>query len=144
MQGSWKPGCCWKKGLVTVLAGSNDQTINKALDMAKRYQKEVMIDLIDCSRKVQRIKELVAIGANFFCLHRPSDISLKKKLLFPERDKIPGNCKIAVAGGIGLSNIDEVVEYKPEVVIIGSAVTESADPRSVLTKIKNVVKGRGN
>jgi len=57
--------------IVTVLAGSDDRTVHNALEVAKRHQKEVMIDLINCNKKVQRIKELAAIGANYFCLHRP-------------------------------------------------------------------------
>ena len=131
--------------IVTVLAGSDDRTVHNALEVAKRHQKEVMIDLINCNKKVQRIKELAAIGANYFCLHRPSDVSLEKKLFIPERDKLPGNCKIAVAGSIGLDNIDEIVKYKPEIVIVGSAITENANPGSILKKIKEYInKGIDN
>jgi len=126
--------------IVTVLAGSNNRTVINALEVAKRYQKEIMIDLIDCNKKVERIKELAAFGANYFCLHRPSDISLEKELIIPERNKLPKNCKIAVAGGISLDNIEEVTKHKPEIVIIGSAITESVSPCLVLKKIKEYIK----
>lgn len=108
--------------------------------VTKTDEKEVMIDLIDYNKKVERIKELAAFGANYFCLHRPSDISLEKELIIPERNKLPKNCKIAVAGGIGLDNIEEVIKYKPEIVIIGSAITESVSPCLMLKKIKERIK----
>lgn len=89
---------------------------------------------------MERIKELAAFGANYFCLHKPSYISLEKELIIPKRNKLSKNCKIAVAGGIGLNNIEEVIKYKPEIVIIGSAITESVSPCLILKKIKEHIE----
>ena len=47
---------------------------------------------------------------------------------------------LSLEKGIGLDNIEEVIKHKPEIVIIGSAITESVSPCLVLKKIKEYIK----
>ena len=48
--------------------------------------------------------------------------------------------KIAVAGGISSKTIDKYVALKPDIIIVGSAITRAADPVEEARLIKEAIK----
>jgi 3-hexulose-6-phosphate synthase len=118
--------------IVTLLAGSSNTTVEKALAITEKHQAELMIDLIDIppEGKINRIEELTELGCNHFCFHRPSDVGTGEDMFLPQRDSLPSGIKLAVAGGINLTNLEEVIEAGVDVAIIGSAITEADKPEA--------------
>jgi 3-hexulose-6-phosphate synthase len=50
------------------------------------------------------------------------------------------NAKTAVAGGIKLNTLPEVVQSQPDLVIVGGGITSEKDKRNVAEEMKKVVK----
>lgn len=125
--------------IVTLLAGSSDTTVEEALATARKNQAELMIDLIDIppEGKINRIEELTELGCSYFCLHRPSDVGTGEEMFLPQRGALPSGLKLAVAGGIDLTNLKRVIESGMDIAIIGSAITEGEEPE---TKAREFVR----
>jgi len=128
--------------IVTVLGGSDNTTIELALEAAARRGKEIMIDLIDVHDKAERLKQLVKMGVGGVCLHRPSDVSHTAVL---ELDYLPPNPRpyeVSIAGGINLHNIPEVMPVEPDILVMGSALTKACDPLEYLAEVLALI-GKG-
>ena len=50
--------------IVSILGASDDSTIKEAIKAAKKYNSEIMIDLINVKNKVDRAAEVEKMGAN--------------------------------------------------------------------------------
>ena len=128
--------------IITVLGGSSNTTVRDALDQVRAYQAELMIDLIDIPRdkKIDRIRELANLGCNTFCIHRPSDLNDKESLFLPKISKISKEIYLSVAGGIDSQNVGRVIDYNPDVIIIGSAITEHDDPLVQASRFREIIE----
>ncbi|MCX6803941.1 MAG: ribose-5-phosphate isomerase A [Candidatus Diapherotrites archaeon] len=120
---------------VSVLGVASDETVKGVL---QNGVDKVVVDLIGCKDVVLRIKQLKKIGAVNFEVHAAIDDQKKGKTPLEEvakASKIKG-INIWTAGGIGLSSLDAVMEYKPAVIVVGGAVTHSKDQRNAAKHIK--------
>lgn len=126
--------------ITTVMAFSSDLTITDTMKIAKQYNKSVMVDLLEVSSK-KRMAELHALGVDRVSLHVGIDkqkegtfntelFSLVEDLAF----------EVAVAGGINLDSLAEIVNEKPDVVIIGGAITKATTPGEVAGEMKEIIK----
>ncbi len=127
--------------IVTLLAGSSDTTVEEALVTTEKRQAELMIDLIDIhpEGKINRIEELSELGCNYFCLHRPSDVGTGEEMFLPQPGSLPSGLKLAVAGGIDLTNLDRVIESGMDVAIVGSAITRTDEPEAKARKFAEIL-----
>ena len=129
--------------IVTVLAVSNDTTIQAVINKAKQYGKKVMADMI-CMEDVKgRSVDLDRMGVDYICIHTAVDVQSAEKTPFKELAGIMPllkNAKAAVAGGINMDTIPLVREYGPEIVVVGSALTRSADLRSSVIEMKEAIR----
>lgn len=55
------------------------------------------------------------------------------------RNKLQKNQKIMVDGGINENNIQKIIEYKPDFIILGSAIYNSENPRESYQKFSKMV-----
>jgi 3-hexulose-6-phosphate synthase len=51
--------------------------------------------------------------------------------------------RVSLAGGIGPATLPSVIEVAPEIVVIGSAVTEAANPKEVLQWVRDRLPNPG-
>ncbi len=118
----------------TVLAVAPRNTLNSArkVDGIKK-----VVDLIGVPDKVSVARELSPLF-DVVVLHTGIDEGyFSPEGLEPLRD-LPN---IAVAGGIGPNNIDDVVSaLDPEIVIIGRAITAQDDPRAAAKELREVLE----
>ncbi len=130
--------------IITVLGGASNTTIKEARTIVQDYRAKLMIDLIDTPsrKKVNRVKELHKFGCDYFCIHRPSDTKTEENLFLPDFSSISSELYLAAAGGINGENIRKVISYNPEVIIIGSAITEATDPMIQAKKFSQIIKNR--
>ena len=142
--GEYESDFCFDNGadIVTVLGVADNETIKGSIKSAQKYNKKVMVDLINVFDKSKRAVEAEKLGCHFIGIH--TGIDQQNKNQTPLNDLITiskvVNSPIVVAGGITLENIDLISVHKPEVVVVGSAITSSSDPAFTARKIKQRMK----
>jgi 3-hexulose-6-phosphate synthase len=127
--------------ITTVMAFSADKTITDTLEVAKRYQKRIMIDLLGVTDK-NRISELNDLGVDLVSLHFGKDMQQEgtfSESIFDLVNDFPG-IEATVAGGINPDSLQDVLRYKPVAVIVGSAITKSEDSAGTASTMKGMIR----
>jgi 3-hexulose-6-phosphate synthase len=126
--------------IVTVLGVTQRSTLESVLKAARAFDKEVLVDTMQMADLPAQIPELIALGCHYICIHTAFDVQgsgetplTGLKLLRGQFPDVP----LAVAGGIGLDMIDEVIAHAPQIVIVGGAITRSSDPAAVAQQIQH-------
>lgn len=116
--------------IVVAEAFASNSTIKNAIEVAKGYNKKIMVDLLSGREKVvERAEEVEKLGTDLVGLHSES-IDRNREVFLRELKEISMAVKapIAIAGGINLKNIDVLLKLKPSVVIVGGAICRAKDP----------------
>lgn len=122
--------------ITTVMAFASNTTITDMLEVAKEGNHQVMVDLLEIEAK-DRIAELSYIGVDLVSLHVGKDKQAKSKFHSGLFSILEGyNFQVAVAGGIDLDTLPDIIPYQPDIVIVGSAITAADAPKEVAKKIK--------
>lgn len=112
----------------TVMGFSSIPTLKACQSVAKEFDKEYMIDLLEVSdEKLEELKK--EFPEAIFCVHLPSDnqgVGLEK-LVQHMCEKLRGIEKIAVAGGVKLGNIALMERCGIDIVIVGGAISKAND-----------------
>jgi 3-hexulose-6-phosphate synthase len=130
--------------IVTVLAAAETQTISIAKRTAEEYGKKVMVDLIGIADAAGRAAEMDALGVDYLCVHRATDLEPAGLTAQDELRKVQlAACgtKIAVAGGIDIHAVQAMTESKPDIAIVGSYITRSENRREAASTIRSCLKG---
>ena len=116
--------------IMTVMAFSANQTIMDTLSIAQEYEKRVMIDLLGIQTR-DRVKELVYLGCDLFCIHLGKDMQQHETLDINELLKLVDglDVDVAIAGGVDAMMIQEIKQLPIDIAIVGSAITSSKQPR---------------
>ena len=123
----------------TVLGVSNDETILGAIKAAKQHGGKIMIDMIAVKNLVERAKEIDAMGVDYICVHTAFDVQKSGKDPLDELkmiNKVICNAKSAVAGGVKLSTIDEIVEEGAEIIVVGGAICNAENKSETAKEMK--------
>lgn len=122
--------------ITTVMAFSADQTIQDTLEVAKEMNGTIMVDLLEIQTP-DRVKQLEQLGVELVSLHIGKDQQTDKRFdtslfaLTAETD-----LEVAVAGGINEETLPDIVAHKPDIVIVGSAITSNADVTQAAKQLK--------
>jgi 3-keto-L-gulonate-6-phosphate decarboxylase len=122
-----------------VLGVASDETVRGAVRAAGK--KEVVVDLVGCKSISKRIRELKKAGAKNFEIHTAIDEQLAGKSPFGQlkaASKIRG-IKTWVAGGIKAETLGKVMKYRPDVVVVGGAITKAKNPGKAAAEIKKIM-----
>ncbi|TDL30897.1 Fe-S cluster assembly protein HesB [Jeotgalibacillus sp. S-D1] len=125
----------------TVMAFSANRTISDALEAARKHNGRIMIDLLGVTDQ-QRIQEIVSLGVNLVSLHYGKDMQKDGEMgtnLFDLVNEIP-SLELSVAGGLNLESLPAMLKKSPNILIIGSAITKSADSRKAAEKMKGMIQ----
>ena len=128
--------------IVTVLAVSEDATIKDCIDEAHKNGVMVLVDMIAVKDLEERGRQIDEMGADFICVHNGYDTQNTVESPLDELIRIRNtvkNAKVAVAGGIKLSTLPEIVREKPDLVIVGGAITGNSDPAEMCRKIREML-----
>lgn len=110
----------------TVMGFSSLSTIKACQKVAKEYEKEYMIDLLEVSdEKLSALKK--EFPEAIFGVHLPLDKNGEglEELVLHMCKQMDGIKKIAVAGGVRLNNIEVIKQAGVDIVIVGSAITQA-------------------
>ncbi len=116
---------------VSVMAGAGNQVIYGVCSKAHDLGKKVYLDLLDAKAPGQVIIEAKSLGVDAILFHKPHDEGTQNNTAFFEHwEMIRGNTELPVfiSSFVTRESIDFILELKPDGVIVGSAITDSADP----------------
>lgn len=127
--------------IVAILGVANDSTICECIEAGKNYGAKIMVDLLEVEDALNRAKEIEKMGADYLGLHTSIDEQMQGKISFEKIKQIKKvvNLPIAVAGGINSENAVEAVKAGAEIIIVGGAITKSADARKATAEIKKAI-----
>ncbi len=115
----------------TVMALASDATITGALRSARHHQKRIMVDMMQVADPLRRARELLALGCDLLCLHTAHDLQAEHASPYAQlaqlRRALP-QTGLAIAGGVKLPALDDILPLAPQVIIVGSAITSAAEP----------------
>ncbi|KGP73294.1 3-hexulose-6-phosphate synthase [Pontibacillus yanchengensis] len=127
--------------ITTVMAFATNQTIKDMLKVAQEYGSRVMVDLLGVS-DTNRIMELQAIEVDLVSLHFGKDMQQSGELEDEYFSILKGqeDLEVAVAGGITVDSLPNVVKHNPDTVIVGSAITKQEHKGKVSEQIREVIR----
>ena len=126
--------------VIVVMGVSGDSTISEAVQAAAKFGAKVMVDLMGVRDPLRRAKEVAALGAAYVCMHMAVDEQMggmTAEKLAPILKKMP--IGVAVAGGITAGSAARLAAAGAEIIIVGGAITKSADVRGATRAIKKAI-----
>lgn len=129
--------------IITVLGATDDMTIKGAVEEAKKQGKEILVDMINVKNIEQRAKEIDALGVDYICVHTGYDLQAVGQNSFEDLQTIKKavtQAKTAIAGGIKLDTLPEVIKASPDLVIVGGGITGQDDKKSVASQMQQLIK----
>ena len=129
--------------IVTVLALADNATIEEVVQVARRYGRKVMADLICVTDIAGRSRELVEMGVDYVAVH--TGVDMQKRGRTPLKDlqeltKAIDPERAVVAGGVNRKTVSSYVEERPGIVISGSALYNAPDIRGAVLEMKEALK----
>ena len=132
---------------VTVMALAGDATIRGALIAAQSRGKRGRVDLMGAADPVARAHELVRLGCDMLCLHTSHEVQSSQgsttSQLARLRAALPA-ADLAIAGGLRLPALDQILPLEPQIIIVGSAITGAADPGRAAQQFQQRMRAYGN
>ena len=124
--------------IMTVCGTADDKTIKEVIAKSKKSGKKVMVDMIGVKDKLKRVLEIEKLNPGYICIRSVTGGSL------PDSEELIGltgkiKTKIAVAGGITIDNIKNILRLKPEIIIIGKALTKAKNPVMEAKKLNKLI-----
>jgi 3-hexulose-6-phosphate synthase len=129
--------------IITVLGATDDSTIKGAVEEAKKHGSQILVDMINVKNLEQRAQEIDALGVDYICVHTGYDLQAEGENPFEQLQtikRVVKNAKTAVAGGIKLNTLPEVVESQPDLVIVGGGITGQEDKKATAKKMEQLIK----
>jgi 3-hexulose-6-phosphate synthase/6-phospho-3-hexuloisomerase len=128
--------------IVSVSALAPDEVITEALGAAEEKKVLLEADLLGVKDQLNRTFELKKLGVNIICVHTAIDqeksgVKFEDRLnmvksIAQERDLV-----ISAAGGLNIGNVGQMVEAGTNIIVVGRAITNSAEPSKVARQFKN-------
>lgn len=131
--------------LITVLGATDDSTIKGAVSEARKQGKQILVDMINVKNLEERAREIDALGVDYICVHTGYDLQAEGENAFEQLRVIKGavtRTKTAVAGGIKLATLPEVIAAGPDLVIVGGGITGEQDKAATAAEMKRLIEAR--
>ncbi len=132
---AFESGC----DFVTVLGVTQDATLQSVVEAARRFGRQVMVDMMQVPNPVARARSLLTMGCDYLCIHTAHDLQYANASpldgLRHLREALP-DAPLAVAGGITVQTIEAVTALEPVIVVVGSAITRAINPARAARMIR--------
>jgi len=127
--------------IVTVLAVADMETIKGAKKSAQNHSGELLVDLIGVSERRKTVAALSALGVDYLGLHSGIDQQRYGCSPLEGIDEIQAATSIplAIAGGINLEILADVIRCRPEIIVVGGAITGSSEPEAIVVNMKEMI-----
>jgi len=136
-----------KADIVTVLADAYNITIKEALRAAYEFHVEIMVDLIMSRKPSKRLAEIINLDykdtkIHYALVHSGLDRQASRRAPLSELESISliqNHPRLAVAGGIRVDDISQLLAYPLDIIIIGGGITRAENPSNAAEKIQKVI-----
>jgi len=127
--------------IVAVLGNASDATIRECVEAGKNYGAEIFVDLIEIKDPAGRAARIEKLGANYIGIHVPIDAQMLGSEPFAIVKKVRKvvSLPLAVAGGINSENAAKAIKAGADIIIVGGAITKSADAEKAAGRIKKAI-----
>ncbi|MEW9672542.1 3-hexulose-6-phosphate synthase [Ammoniphilus sp. 3BR4] len=129
--------------IITILGVAEDESIKGAVAEARKQGKQILADMIAVKDIAARAAELDEFGVDYICVHTGYDLQAVGKNSFEDLatiKKVVKNAKTAIAGGIKLETLPEVIKAQPDLVIVGGGITSKEDKKAAAAKMQELIK----
>ena len=129
--------------IVTILAVAEDASIKGAVEEAKKQGKQILVDMIAVKNLAARAAQVDSFGVDYICVHTGYDLQAEGQNSFEDLRAIKAvvkNAKVAVAGGIKLSTLPEVIAAGPDLIIVGGGITGQEDIKATASEMRQLIK----
>lgn len=129
--------------IVTILGAAEDMSIKGAVEEAKKQGKKILVDMIAVKDLAKRAKEVDELSVDYICVHTGYDLQAVGKNSFEDLQTIKSvvkHAKTAIAGGIKLETLPEVIKVQPDLVIVGGGITGQEDKKTAAEKMQTMIK----
>lgn len=129
--------------IVTILGAAEDMSIKGAVEEAQKQGKKILVDMIAVKDLAGRAKELDEMGVDYICVHTGYDLQAVGKNSFEDLQTIKSvvkQAKTAIAGGIKLDTLREVIKAQPDLVIVGGGITGHEDKKAAAEQMKQMLQ----
>lgn len=129
--------------IITVLALSDNGTVREVVEVARRYKRKVMADLICVPNIGKRSGELLEMGVDYVCVHTGVDMQQQGRTPLKDLEILVGAVepgKTAVAGGVSMPVLDCYKNLNPGIIIAGGALYHAPDIRAAVIEMKEGMK----
>ncbi|WP_010277192.1 3-hexulose-6-phosphate synthase [Paenibacillus senegalensis] len=129
--------------IITILGAAEDESIKGAVEEAKKQGKQILADMIAVKDIAARAKELDELGVDYICVHTGYDLQAVGKNSFEDLSTIKSvvkNAQTAIAGGIKLETLPEVIKHHPDLVIVGGGITNKEDKKAAAREMQKLIK----
>lgn len=143
--GEFEADKCFEAGasIVTVLGVSHDETIQGVVRSAKNHNGKVMVDMINVHDLAARTKEIDEMGVDYICVHTAFDVQQSGQDPLEELkivNKVINHAKSAVAGGVKLETIQDIVNEGAEIIVVGGAICNAKNRAKMAKDMKGYLK----
>lgn len=136
-----------KADIVTILADAYDVTIEEALRASHDFHVEIMADLIMSRSPAIRLAGLIDLKyedtkLHYVLVHSGLDRQTSRRAPLLELElveRLRDHPKLAVAGGIRVSDIPKILAFPLDIIIVGGAITRAKNPNMAARKIRNAI-----
>lgn len=128
--------------LMTVLSVASRATHEAVAKRADAFGATVVVDTITESGKPVLLPPDATFPPSFayVAVHSPTDARLagdnSRSHIDAVRNMRARGFRVSLAGGIGPGTLDAAVSVRPEILVVGSAITEAANPHEVAAWIR--------
>jgi 3-hexulose-6-phosphate synthase len=136
---------------MTVLSCASSATLGGVDARARAFGAAVVVDTITEADKLNLLPEDADLPKTYayVAVHSPTDMRLAGAAVGAPFDAVTRlrerGLRVSLAGGMGPQVLEAVIAARPEIVVVGSAVTEAASPKEVAQWIRERLPepGRG-
>lgn len=114
---------------VTVLSCASDEDIYGAGRAARRYGKELIVELSMHCVPLTRAPEIRSFGADFLCVRTSAGTGTGNPYKILDQIANLAQMPLIAAGGVNLETVDLIRPYSPAVVIVGQFLRTAPDRR---------------
>ncbi len=128
--------------IVSILGAAADETIEGAVEAAEDLDLEIVVDLIAVKNPPKRAEEVEELGVDYVGIHVGIDQQAVGKDPLEELHSVieSTDLPIAIAGGLNAETAPKAVEEGASVIIVGSAITGSENPKKSAEEIVNSIR----
>ncbi|NOU96344.1 3-hexulose-6-phosphate synthase [Paenibacillus sp. LMG 31456] len=129
--------------IITVLGVSDNKTIQGAVEEARKQNRKIMVDMINVKDIEGRAREIDTFGVDYICVHSGYDHQADGKNSFEELaaiKRVVKHAKTAIAGGIKLDTLPEVIQANPDLVIVGGGITGHENRTFAAAAMQTLIK----